>query len=256
MLRLGLKDYDMRIHIIACRVFTRELSYYASQSPHAVDITWLPQGLHDTPDKLRQMLKETLDTLSLQWEQGIIKHRPDYIVLGYGLCSNGVLGLESRDIPLVVPRTDDCIAIFLGSQKRYLALFEQHRGIYWLNTGWIESAMIPTEETYQKLYAGYLEKYGKDNADFLLAQEKQWIPRYSVCGYISSPVYDCPAYPRLAQEIAAGNRWRFCQFDGDDRIIRAMVEGTWLEEDFLVCPAGHRIEAAFDGTKIRAVCVA
>ena len=40
----------MRIHIIACRVLTRELSYLISQSPHTVDVTWLPQGLHDTPE--------------------------------------------------------------------------------------------------------------------------------------------------------------------------------------------------------------
>ena len=108
----------MRIHIIACRVFTRELSYYASQSPNTIDITWLPQGLHDTPEKLRSMLKESLDGLYRQKEKQMIKHWPDFIVLCYGLCSNGIVGLESRDTPLIIPRTDDCIALFLGSQQR------------------------------------------------------------------------------------------------------------------------------------------
>lgn len=96
----------MRIHIIACRVLTRELSYLISQSPHTVDITWLPQGLHDTPEKLRALIADAIDGLYRQREQRMLKHFPDVIVLGYGLCSNGVVGLESRDIPLVIPRTD------------------------------------------------------------------------------------------------------------------------------------------------------
>ena len=53
----------MRIHIIACRVLTRELSYLISQSPHTVDITWLPQGLHDTPEKLRALIADAIDGL-------------------------------------------------------------------------------------------------------------------------------------------------------------------------------------------------
>ena len=137
----------MRIHIIACRVLNRELSYYASQSPHIVDITWLPQGLHDTPAKLRMKVSETIDSLYEQWEKRELKHMPDVIVLGYGLCSNGVVGIQARDIPLVVPRTDDCIALFLGSQERYLRLFEEYNGTYWLNNGWIETAYIPAALT-------------------------------------------------------------------------------------------------------------
>jgi hypothetical protein len=107
----------MRIHIIACRVLSREISYFAALSPHTVDITWLPQGLHDTPDQLRRMLQEAIDSIHDQVKKNLLKHRPDYIALGYGLCSNGVVGLTSRDIPMVIPRTDDCIALFLARKS-------------------------------------------------------------------------------------------------------------------------------------------
>ena len=140
----------MRIHIIACRVLTRELSYFASQSPHTVDITWLPQGLHDTPAKLRMKVSETIDSLYEQWEKRELKHMLDVIVLGYGLCSNGVVGIQARDIPLVVPRTDDCIALFLGSQQRYLELFHAYAGTFWLNSGWVETAFIPTQKLLEQ----------------------------------------------------------------------------------------------------------
>lgn len=245
----------MRIHIIACRVFTRELSLYASQSPHAVDITWLPQGLHDTPEKLRQMLKGALDELYCQMKEQMMKHRPDYIVLGYGLCSNGVVGIESRDIPLVIPKTDDCIALFLGSQSRYLELFRKYNGTYWLNNGWIETAFIPSKEMFEKRYNEYTERYGKENADFLSEQDRLWKMNYNTCGYINSPAYECPEYPLLARKIAKENNWDYVELKGDARLVRCMTEGVWDRKEFLVCPPGHRIEATYDDDKIRAVSI-
>ncbi|MDD2362000.1 MAG: DUF1638 domain-containing protein [Oscillospiraceae bacterium] len=243
----------MRIHIIACRVLTRELSYYASQSPHTVDITWLPQGLHDTPEKLRQMLKESLDDMHLQKEKQMIKHWPDYIVLGYGLCSNGIVGIESRDTPLIIPKTDDCIALFLGSQKRYLELFNKYNGTYWLNNGWIETAFVPSKEMLKKRYDEYIELYGEDNAEYLTEQDKLWANNYNTCGYIGSSVYDCRDYHLLAQRIAQENNWEYVELQGDNRLIRSMTDGTWNDKEFLICPPFHRVKATYDRTKIRAV---
>lgn len=246
----------MRIHIIACRVFTRELSYYAARSPHVVDITWLPQGLHDTPEKLRAMLRQTLDDLYRQREQKMLKHWPDVIVLGYGLCSNGVVGVESRDTPLVVPRTDDCIAQFLGSQKRYAELFREYNGTYWLNNGWIESAFIPSKQHLQGLWEEYVELYGEDNAAFLMEQDMLWTRNYNTCAYITSPVYHDPAYPELARQIAGENGWKYAEFTGDTRMLRMLTDGSWNQEEFCVCPPYHRLEAAYDGRKIVAVPLA
>ena len=36
------------------------------------------------------------------------------IILGYGLCSMGVVGLKATHSMLIIPRQDDCIAIFLA----------------------------------------------------------------------------------------------------------------------------------------------
>ena len=243
----------MRIHIIACRVLTRELSYLASQSPHTVDITWLPQGLHDTPEKLRALIADAIDGLYRQREQRMLKHFPDVIVLGYGLCSNGVVGLESRDIPLVIPRTDDCIALFLGSQERYLRLFEEYNGTYWLNNGWIETAYIPSLEMKEEMREDYIRRYGEENAEFLLEQDNLWIGNYNTCGYIGSPISRNPGHPALARQVAAINGWKYAEFEGDIRLLRMMTEGTWTDEEFCICPPRHRVEAEYTGKKIQAV---
>ena len=243
----------MRIAVIACRVFTRELSYYVSQSPHAVEVFWLPQGLHDTPDRLRRMIADTLGEIDRQREERLLKYSPDAIALAYGLCSNGVVGLESRDVPLIVPRTDDCIAQFLGSQRRYLALFADNPGTYWLNSGWIETAFLPTDENLARQREEYAALYGEDNADYLLDQDGVWMKHYRACGYIDSPVYAGGAHRDTARRLAAERGWGFREWKGDNRLIRALAFGEWNEEEFCIVPPRHRIEAAYDGTKLRAV---
>lgn len=245
----------MRIHIIACRVLSRELSYYAALSPQTVDITWLPQGLHNTPDLLRQMLAETIEDIGRQRERNLLKYAPDCIALGYGLCSNGVLGLQAPGVPLIIPRTDDCIALFLGSQKRYMELFNQYPGTYWINNGWIESGAAPTRERMDAQRAEYVEKYGEDNADFLMEQDLLWAKNYGYCCYIDSPVYQNPSYPDFARNMARGHGWKYERFSGDTRMIQMLCEGTWNEREFLICPPGHRVEADYRGRKMRAVPV-
>lgn len=243
----------MRLHIIACQVFYRELSLLLAQSDTVSSVTWLPQGLHDTPDLLRRRVEQAIQELYRALEQGELKHRPDAIVLGYGLCSNGIAGLAAGQIPLVACRTDDCIGIFLGAQRRYLDLFHRYDGIYWMNCGWIESAFLPTQENYECRYQEYIRLYGQDNADFLLEQERGWIGNYRYAGYISSPAYQSGAYLGLAREIARQCGWEFRQFEGDLSLMERLILGQWDPAEVLVCPPGHRIEPSFDQRKIKAV---
>ncbi|MGI6031646.1 MAG: DUF1638 domain-containing protein [Eubacteriales bacterium] len=238
----------MRIHIIACQVLGRELGYYAALSPHIVDIHWLPQGLHETPQLLKRQLQ-----LAIREAEDRTKCKPDVIALGYGLCSNGVLGLCARETPLVVPRTDDCIALFLGSQKRYLELFQQYNGTYWVNNGWLEHAYVPSEENVKKRHAEYVELYGEDNADFLLDQDQQWQHNYNCCGYITSPVYINPDYEEQAKAISQFQNWKYAHIEGDTRMLEMLAGGQWPEEEFLTCPPGFHVEASFDVNKIKAV---
>ena len=107
----------MRIHMVACQVFSRELCALAAHSDNVIEFTWLPQGLHDTPARLREMADAAIRQVEERYQKKISKHLPDAIVLGYGLCSNGVVGLTAGEIPLIIPRTDDCIGVFWGPKS-------------------------------------------------------------------------------------------------------------------------------------------
>jgi len=232
----------MHIHVFSCRVFSRELSYYASQSDNMIDITWLPQGLHERPGVLHTTIEESIADMYDQLEHKLLKRTPDYIALCYGVCSKGMDGLTATDIPLVIPRTDDCIGIFLGSQERYMECFEKYPGTYWLNSGWIENSPEIDPDYHDRMLEYYTERYGEETAEYLLETNKTLLKNYKSIGYIESDVYKNDEHHQRAAEYAAENGWTLEDFDGDDRIIRKLVAGDWDEKDFLVVEPGYKAQ--------------
>lgn len=243
----------MRIALIACAVLQREISYELVQTDHVVRVWWLKQGLHDTPNLLRQKLQQQIDEIEEEQEDLAPDKKYDAICLGYGLCSNGVIGLHTEQLPLVIPRCDDCISLFLGSAERYRKIFAQKPGTYWYNPGWIEHAFTPSEASYEARYAEYVEKYGEDNADFLMEECRSWVKNYDSCIYIDSPVYHNTDYEKYAEQAAKDYHWEYGREVGDQRMIHLLLSGKWNEQDFLVCPPEYVVEADFSNLKIKAV---
>ena len=69
---------------------------------------FLPKGLHDLGGKpMAAKIQEVVD----RTPEGVY----DAILLGYGLCGNGLDGLTARHTRLVLPRAHDCIALLMGS---------------------------------------------------------------------------------------------------------------------------------------------
>ena len=63
----------MRIHIIACRIFARELGFLASQSDDTIDITWIGRGLHNNSARLRSRLCDAVDELWILNNQDFVQ---------------------------------------------------------------------------------------------------------------------------------------------------------------------------------------
>ena len=105
--------------VIACRVMEPELNRVLAEGGEGAEIIYLDQALHRTPAKLISQLQEKIDQVA---------RRASRIVLGYGLCSNGVVGVTARQQGLLIPRCHDCIALFLGSPNRHLDIFRKKPG--------------------------------------------------------------------------------------------------------------------------------
>ena len=124
-----------RTKIIACQVFVEELR---SMLPDDVAVETLEMSLHERPRSLRQMLQESVDASAGY----------DTIIVGYGMCGQAAVGLRATHSRLVLPRVDDCIAMFLGSRAAYRTEHQKEAGTYFLTKGWIGSGVTTPFSAY------------------------------------------------------------------------------------------------------------
>ncbi len=228
---------NKKYKIISCNVLWRELCYFAALSKNEFDFKFLPYGLHGEPDQLRIELQKAID----QTEDNF-----DAILLGYGLCSKGVENITAKKTKLVITKGHDCITCFLGSREKYRKYFDSNPGTYWYTPGWIENHPAPGKERYETIYKDYLDKYGEDNAQYLMEMEQAWFREYSTAAYVDLGVGNTIEYEKYTQECAEWLKWKFDRLEGDSRLIKKFVDGDWDEESFLVIELGHTIKATND----------
>ncbi len=244
----------MRLKLISCEVFIREFCRFASTSKHLIDMVFHPFGLHDTPPLLREEAQKAIDAT----ESG----KYDYILIGYGLCSRGTSGLVARNVPLVIPRAHDCITMFLGSKERYIREFTENPGTYYYSSGWVERKdgltqqghvrMLKEEERNQR-YNEYVERFGEDNAKYLVDMETEWLSQYKQATFINvDDIGDVEAYRDFAKRSAETHGWECTEIKGSSSLIRRFLDGEWDEADFLIVNPGQRIQDVQDTSIIRA----
>jgi hypothetical protein len=225
----------MRLQFITCKVMQREAYYCAARSKNVVDVVLMEQGLHDEPERLRAEVQKALDNTY------DIQGRPyDASLLGYGLCSNGIVGLSAK-IPVVVPRGHDCITLLLGSKDKYQEYFDSHRGVYWYSPGWIESGKQPSRERYEKMLEEYKEKYGDDNAQYLMEVEQSWIKEYNWATFIDWGLTDSDGYKHYTRQCADFLHWNYDELNGSPALMQKLIDGDWHESEFLVVKPGQKI---------------
>ncbi|HEX7393804.1 MAG TPA: DUF1638 domain-containing protein [Anaerolineaceae bacterium] len=231
----------MRYKCLTCEALTRPVYLSAALSPHSIDIELVRIGLHDRPKDLRSQLQAMIDAVPAE--------KYDAVLLAYGLCGQATAGLAARQAPLVMPRAHDCITLFLGSRERYRQQFEGNPGTYWYSQDYMErrdSASLTLSmgsgvtDNIQAEYDRYVEKYGKDNADYLMEVMGGWSSHYNRAVFIDLEVGDASSVEALARAEAQRRGWTFEHLPGDIGLIRRLVMGEW-DDDFLVVPPGQKI---------------
>jgi hypothetical protein len=209
-----------RCKLIACAAVINEmLPFIPSRMSHEV----LDFGLHTNPKSLKRALQNAIDSSPTDIET---------ILLGYGLCSQAVVGLRSGSRTLIIPRVDDCIAIFLGSAVEYQRQYRSAPGTYYLTKGWIEFGDTPFSE-----YDILLKRYGEQIAQRII---NQILKNYTRLAFISTGNNELEHYREHARSMA--ERFGLCyeEIQGSDVIIKMMLYGSWNDE-FVIIPPGKTV---------------
>lgn len=228
---------SMRLKFILCKVFQKEAYFCAARSKNIIDIVVMSQGLHSEPDKLQTQVQEELNSIE------DIQSRPyDAVLLGYGLCSNGIVGLSAK-VPIIIPRAHDCITLLLGSKEKYKDYFDSHRGVYWYSPGWIDNSQQPGKERYERVLQEYSEKYGDDNAKYLMEMQQGWFKEYSWATYVDWHLPGSGDYKKFTKQCAEYLNWNFDTLEGDSSLMQRLVDGKWNDKEFLTVHPGKKIVA-------------
>lgn len=211
-----------KLLILACSVMERELRRFQNGR---TEFVFLDYGLHRTPEQMGEAIQREIEKASEALYDGI--------VLGYGLCSNGIVGVTSKSHPLIVPRVHDCISLFLGSIESYQRQSKEHPGTYYLTPGWIEKGQTPLSK-----YVSYEKAYGKETAQWVLHEEMK---HYTRIVFIDTGVYPPDPYRAVARQNAEFLGVSFEELKGSADLFRRLVQGPW-QKDFLRISPLQRIE--------------
>jgi hypothetical protein len=209
-----------RLRLIACPAVLGEL---AEEGAGDADVRELEAQLHVKPDKLKEALRAAVAEAD---EPGVT------IVLGYGLCSNSVLGLKTEHATLVVPRVDDCIAMLLGSNEAFSMEAEKERGSYYLAKAYLDECANLVSE-----HEAMVEKYGEERAVRMM---KLMLKHYKRVVLVDTGRYDLEPLRERVREVAELYDLAVDEVPGTTRIVDGLVAEEW-GDDFVVAPPGHEL---------------
>jgi len=221
---------------MACKVFEGLLQEYMPEGM-ADRVSYLDYGLHRVPAKLTWAVQEAIDSIE----------EPSLIVLGYGLCGNGLDGIKAGKHTLLIARADDCIAILLGSYRRYIQEFEANPGTYYLTKGWLESGSDPLKE-----YRQAAERFGPEKAQRIMDLQYR---HYKRLIFVAHAEADLAAYRDRALAVAAycEEQWgmEYEERIGSEAYIMGLADAAIAlsegrpddlsPDEFLVVPPGEEL---------------
>ena len=230
-------------YCIACGVFRTDLKDLLSTWEIHPVIEYLEGGLHAEPDTLRKTLQESINKVPESYT---------HIVILYGMCGKGIVGLQSGIHNLVIPRVHDCISLFLGGTAEYRKQFSRVPGTFYISAGWYEEQVQPkgkknTPSGFPRQYIDNIDdeimeiRYGRENADEISVFFNSWKENYTRSVFIDTGSGDKEKYEKHAKKMAKDFNWQYTRLDGSKRLIDKCFDFEIPDEEILIVPPGRKV---------------
>ena len=211
--------------VIACQVMKPELDALTKGHRH-IKIHYLDQNMHERPEQMPAVVQAEINAVETDAAQ---------IILGYGLCSNGIVGVRAPEQGLIIPRVHDCIALFLGSRAAYEKVFYEHPGTYYLTPGWVEDRKDPLGY----MESAYVPKMGRKTAEWGIREE---LKNYTRIVMIDTQSADMEPLRKIARENADFLEKAYVEIQGRQDYFKKILFGPYPEADFIHLQAGEVME--------------
>ena len=230
-------------YVIACAVLALDIKAVAEKLDSDIGFKYLEGGLHERPHLLREKLQAAIDEISASG-------RCERIMVGYGVCGRGTIGIQARDIPLSIPKVHDCMALFLGGDRAYQRQFKKYPGTYYLSAGWYEEKTEPFSQQKKSVFLGdqklsydeLVDKYGENAAKETYRFFSTWKQNYQRAAFIETGVKRSPRSENHAREMAHEYGWQYEKIPGDHALIEKLLGARETNDEILVVPPNHVIQ--------------
>lgn len=205
--------------VIACEMLEDEIREAMRQTGRDLPILWIDRGLHEHPERLREML------LSRIKEAGDV----DVIMLTFSYCGGALDGIYSEHSKLVIPLFDDCIRMLKSSGPGCRGVVDC-RTMYFTG-GWLRSERFIYED-----YLKCCRRYGKKMG---LRIFHEMLKNYRAFELMDTQSYDLEAFRLQAENAAKEFNLTFGTGMGSLRVLKKLFSQDW-DEEFLILPPGER----------------
>jgi len=234
-----------RVALLACAVFEQEIALHAAGAEHILETRFFEIGLHDRPDQLQRILQQNLEAVDARTDI-------EAVVLAYGLCGRGTVGLRPLRHKLVIPRAHDCITVFMGSKEAYAEHQRQCPTCYYYTPGWNRGRRVPGPEKLEALKWELAKKFDPDNVEFLIESEQsQWM-LHDTATYLDLGTDDAGSEADYARRCAQWLGWKFERVQGNPKLFSDLHWGNWDTKRFQIIEPGMRLGHSADESILRA----
>lgn len=240
--------------ILACEMLEDEvrLALQALEPDERPPIVWVESGLHDRPDRLREVLRAILRLLdegartrravtvpSVRPGPGPAAGRRteltvepvDMVLFGFGFCGNALNGLSADRLTLVVPRVDDCISLLLnhGCVREEIPRDARH---YYLTRGWFNH-----ESSLTEAFMDWNERFGEERAARL---RKTMFSGYECVNLIDTHAYEVSECLAQSEDVARELGLEHGIVQGSVQLLERLFKGE-RDSEIVVVPPSEEI---------------
>lgn len=208
--------------IIACENLKDDVELVLKDLNINTSIIWIDSQLHNVPEKLRMRLQGEIDNVE----------QASNILLLFGCCGSGTVGLTSRNCKIICPKVDDCFSLYMGGNERRKNL---HKSVY---TYFFTKTYIENKLSLWHEIERVKEKYGDKNAKKII---NMMIGKYEYIRVIDTGSYDINDILHKTTKIASEHNMEHEIIKGDLTILYKALQGIW-DEDFIKVDSNQTIK--------------
>lgn len=211
--------------IIACENLKDEIEYILNDLKISSNVIYIESQLHNIPKKLNERLQSEIDKYI----------NVDSILLLFGLCGNGLIGLKSKNANIICPKVDDCISLYLGGVEKRKKL---HKSIatYFFTKRYIENELsIYNEMQIMK------QKYGEKKTNKIY---KSLFQKYEYIRTINTGTYEVDDILDKIDEMCEIFGLKYESVNADLSLFYKAFDENY-DKNFIVIPKNEEIKLEY-----------